>query len=75
MYTDEHTCIDIHIQIYTHVKHTYIYTHTNIHIHKHIHIYTYNIHSKHTNFDKTERTWKHTCIYTNINTLRPDFTK
>ena len=37
-----------------------------------MHVYAYNIHTKH---DKTEHTWKHTCIYTYIKHLRPDPTK
>ena len=54
-------------------EHTYI--HIYIYIHKHIHIYTYNLHTKHTKHDKTEHTWKHTCIYTYIKPLRSDPTK
>ena len=47
----------------------YIYTNTYIYMHT---IYIQNIHTKH---DKTEHTWKHTCIYIYIKPLRLNPTK
>ena len=42
-------------------------------MHKFIHMYAYNIHTKHpTKHDKTEHTWKYTCIYIYIKPLRLD---
>ena len=79
IHREKYICTQINIHIYTHAnihirKHKYIYTHTNIHIHKYIRIYTYNIFTKDTKRDKTEHTWKHTCIYT-YKPLRADPTK
>ena len=63
------------MQIYIYIKHAYIYTHTGIDIHKYIYMYKISTQNIHTKPGKTGHTWKHTCIHTNITTLKLDNSK